>query len=181
MALPGQLRERSSAIEARWLQDTLATYPEDSSAAFRRESDPFGNPVGHALRTGIHAALEALLEGKDASEVCSHLEDVIRVRAVQELAPSQAVSFVFLLKEAVRAELGESGGGSPSASDLAELDNLIDQIALCAFDVYLRYREQVYELRVNEVKRSVAQVVQRWSRRGSPPKTDEDLSKQETS
>ena len=181
MAVPVRLRERSSAITERWLRDTLATYPEQASATFRREKDPFANPVGHALRVGAEAVMEALLEEKEAEEICSHLDEVIRIRAIQEFTPSEAVSFVFLLKEAVREECGEEGGDRDVSAELDEFDRQIDRIALSAFDRYVGYRQKVYELRINEVKRSVATIVERMNRRSPSPESDEAGRPSETS
>jgi hypothetical protein len=152
------LRKHSAAIAQRWLTVALAAYKTNSAAAFRRERDRFANPVGHALRTGTLAAVEALLEGRTSDEICSHLSDIIKIRAVQELSPSQAIGFVFALKEAIRAELGDDAVGPIPSSELAELDRRIDEVALDAFDVYVHYRGQVYEVRINEIKR-----IGRWS------------------
>jgi hypothetical protein len=172
MALANQLRERGSAIVDRWLRDTLATYSDDAAAAFKRNKDPFTNPVGHALRVGTRTAMEALCDGKDADEVCSCLDDVIKIRAVQELTPSQALSFVFLLKRAIRVELKGEKDEPSFSRDLAQLEERIDSVALRAFDAFLGYRARVYELRINEVKRSVGDWVERMNRRNSPSQTD---------
>ncbi len=181
IVLSDRLRKKSEAIAERWLAVTLVAYPADSAAAFRRERDRFANPVGHALRVGTRAAVEALLEGRPSDEICSHLSDIVKMRAVQELRPSQAIGFVFSLKEAVREELGSENlipktsevsktsevcPGPASLPELTDLDRRIDQVALAAFDVYMRYRAQVYELRINEVKRSVATIAQRAQRGG---------------
>jgi hypothetical protein len=143
----------------------LATYSDDASAAFKRNKDPFTNPVGHALRVGTRAAVEALCDGKDAIEVCSCLDEVIKIRAVQEFSPSQALSFVFMLKQAVRSELQAEANGSSFSGELAQLEERIDQVGLRAFDVFSGYRERVYELRINEVKRSVGDWIERMNRR----------------
>jgi len=181
MAHPSQLRERSLAIAERWLRETLATYSDDGAASFASNKDPFTNPVGHALREGTRAAVEALLDGKEAEEVCSCLDDAIKIRAVQEFTPSQALSFVFMLKEAVRSELGGGDNGSPFSRELADLEEKIDRVALRAFDVFLGYRERVYKLRVNEVKRSVAVLVERLYGRSNDPSANEDLVELEMS
>jgi len=181
MAIPSRLRERSSAISERWLQDSLATYSDDGARAFARNKDPFTNPVGHALRVGTSSAVEALLDEKDVAEICSCLDDTIKMRAVQEFTASQALSFVFTLKDAIRSELGSGDDGSPALNAAVELDEKIDQLALRAFDVYLAYREQVYDLRVNEVKRSVSTLVERLYGRGADPAADEDLVQLTTS
>jgi hypothetical protein len=147
------LRNQSEAIAERWLAVALAAYPDDSAAAFRRQRDRFANPVGHALRVGTRAAVETLLEGRPSDEVCSHLSDIIKIRAVQELLPSQAIGFVFALKDAIRTELRDDAVEQMPSAELAELDRRIDEVALAAFDVYMRYRGQVYEVRINEIKR----------------------------
>jgi hypothetical protein len=176
MVLSGRVRQKIPAIAERWLADALAAYPADSAAAFRREKDPFANPVGHALRVGTRAAVEALLEGREAEEICAHLGEILKMRAVQEFPPSQAISFVFLLKEALRAELATEGEGAALCSELAELERRIDRVVLGAFDVYMGHRARVYELRLNEVKRSVARLMEMGQRRGGVPPTNEDPS-----
>jgi hypothetical protein len=165
MTLSGRLREKSPAIAERWLEGALADYPADSAAVFRRQKDPFGNPVGHALRVGTRAAVEALLAGQEPDAVCAHLDEIVKMRAVQEFQPSRAISFVFLLKEAIRAELAAEDPGEALSSELAEFGRRIDLVALGAFDLYMHHRGRVYELRINEVKRSVAQWTQMAERR----------------
>ena len=54
-------------------------------------------------------------------------------------------------------------------SELAKLEADIDRIALAAFDVYVQCREQLCELRVNEVKRRVSWVMERMSKRVVEP------------
>jgi len=106
------------------------------------------------------------------------LDEVVRIRAIQKFSPSQALAFIFLLKRAIRVEWSGAASGSMAKdriSELEDLDTRIDRTALQAFDVYLGYRKRVYELRVNEVKRSVAGLIERVnSGKGSRP-TYEDL------
>ena len=109
------------------------------------------------------------------------LDDVIKIRAVQEFAPSQALAFVFLLKEAIRAELGSEVPRPACSAEWANLQRQIDQVALGAFDAYVRYRGQVCELRINEVKRSVAAIVERLNRRSPSPRSGEELLQMATS
>ncbi len=95
----------------------------------------------------------ALSKGRTRAKSVAALDEIIKIRAVQEFTPSQALAFVFLLKEAVRAELGSEEDRAPALpAELADLDRQIDQVALGAFDAYMRYRGQVCELRINEVK-----------------------------
>jgi hypothetical protein len=83
----------------------------------------------------------------DAASAARALEGVVRIRAVQNFSASEAVGFVLLLKPALRAEL-------PAGPEIeADLDRRIDQIALAAFDLYARCREQIYEVRLREAGR----------------------------
>jgi hypothetical protein len=160
------LTKKKDAILQRWVDDALAMYSKDASAAFRREKDPFANPVGHSLRVGTQAIFEALLDGMtEEGEIRGHLDGVIRVRAVQQVSASGAVDFVFGLKQAVRTELGVKPGDAQFAPELAKLDGQIDRIALMAFDVYVKCRDQVSELRINEVKRRVSWVLDKMGQR----------------
>ena len=169
MTLRNLLQEKKVAIVQRWLEEALATHGKDTAAFFNRSKDQFANPIGHAMRVGAQAVFENLLEGMEPDRICQHLEGIIKIRAVQDFSPSQAVSFIFLLKKVVRAELGKEALDSRRSVELTEFDAEVDQLALFAFDIFTRCREQLYEVRVNEVKRSVAAIMKRFH--GSPDPT----------
>lgn len=165
MVMLGELlQERKDIIVRRWLEEALATYPPDGAAAFAREKDPFSNPVGHHLREATEGIVSALIAGEDADAASGHLVDIIRIRAVQQFTASQAVGFVFWLKRSIRQALEEVAGDPAVAAALLQLDARIDEIGLRAFDRYSQCREQLLELRINEVKRSVAWSVERLNR-----------------
>ena len=165
VTLEQRVRDRADAIAGRWLADALATYAAEASVVFGRERDPFANPVGHALREGTRGVVAALVDDVDVDTLRGHLNDMVRIRAIQEFSPSQALAFVFRLKDAVRAELGSVATDPGFDDQLRELDRRIDRIGLAAFDSYVACREQVFDLRVNEVRRSVAWSVERLNRR----------------
>ncbi|MHC4598548.1 MAG: RsbRD N-terminal domain-containing protein [Planctomycetota bacterium] len=169
MTLRGLLQEKKPAILQRWLDGILTSYAPETGAFLGRGKDRFANPVGHVLSGGIKGVLDSLLDGMDSVGICKHLDEIIRIRAIQDFPPSQAVSFVFLLKQAVRAELGKEAGPGRLAAELETFDARVDQIALFAFDIFVKYRERVYELRVNEVKRSVSAITEMFNRRGPEP------------
>jgi hypothetical protein len=52
---------------------------------------------------------------------------------------------------------------------LVEFEAEIDRVALAGFDVFVECREQVSELRINEVKRRVSWIVEKMNERGSDP------------
>ncbi len=164
------LRGKKDAILRRWVDDALATYSGDSAAMFKRQQDPFANPIGHGLRVATQGIFEALLDGLDAEKgpdtekIREHLAEVLKVRAVQQFSASEAVGFVFRLKQAVRAELAEAATQPEALPALAKFDAEIDRVVLAAFDVFVRCREQLYELRVSELKRMIPWATQRTHR-----------------
>ncbi|OHB72521.1 MAG: hypothetical protein A2V70_00955 [Planctomycetes bacterium RBG_13_63_9] len=180
MTLGELLPEHQDAIVQRWLDDVLATYSENAFAVFKRQKDPFTNPVGHNLRVATRAIFEALLRavdggmdgsdgGMDTEGIRPSLDEVMKIRAVQEFSASEAVGFVFRLKEAVRAELADVAGDPRLGSELVKLERRIDRIALAAFDVFVECRERMCELRINEAKRRVPWVVAKINQRDGDP------------
>ena len=163
------MQKKKDAVVQRWLEDALATYPKDGSALFSREKDPFANPVGHSLRVGTRGIFDDLLDGTQSEKTRQHLHEIIKIRAVQQFSASQAVRFVFRLKEVIRAELGNAVRDPQLASELTEFEGRIDRMALAAFDIFVQCREQVCELRVNEAKRRVSWIVDKLNERGTNP------------
>ena len=153
------LTEKKTAIVRRWLDETLTSYSKDAAGFFKTERNPFANPVGDALRKGTQGIFDNLLEGMDPDIVCGHLSEIIKIRTIQDFSPSRVVLFVFLLKRSIRTELGNGSIDPKLNLELVEFEKKIDQIALFAFDIYSKCRDQVFELRVNEVKRSVSGIL----------------------
>jgi hypothetical protein len=156
MSLNDLLSAKQASIAQRWLDKTIQTYPPDTASFFKRERDEFANPVGAALRTGTRKLVSDLLEGAGPDALWSHLDPMLRVRSVQDLSASQAVSFIFLLKDAAREELADALQAPTLCSAYLRFEARIDALALLAFDVYTRCREQVHEIRVKDVTRRVS-------------------------
>ena len=153
------LEERKDTIVERWVDEVLAAYPSDAAALFRAQQDPFANPLGHSVREGTSGVFQAILGGMDPDELRSHLDQIIRIRAVQEMTPGQALSFVFSLRSIVRDVIPEAEETNGLRQGLEELDGKIDHVALAAFELYAAMREELAQLRVKEVKRQVAWVL----------------------
>ncbi len=146
------LAGKKPAICARGLDAVLAAYGEQTAARWRRVRDPVANPVGHALSTGLPELVDVIAGEGELSPAA--LEAIVRIRSVQELSPSKAVGFIHLLRESIKAEL--------PGVDLGEINPRIEQLTLRAFDLYVRFREQILRLRQEELKRSVASILRRW-------------------
>ncbi len=168
MSLQAVLQDRRDAIVGRWSDEVLAAYPADGGAFFKRQKDRFANPVGHTVREGTRALFDALLDGADEAAVRQPLEDMLKVRAVQQFPASTAVGFVLRLKGAVRAELGEDRRRT-LALELDGFEEQIDRLALVAFDVFVECREQLARVRIGEMQRKVSWIVGQLNRRNGDP------------
>ncbi len=154
-ALGEVLAARKDAIVGEWLAHTLQAYPEHTSRFLGRESDRFRNPVGYTLKQALPALFDELLGDMDAARIAPLLDGIVRIRAVQDFTAAQAVAFVFLLKKVVREELRSEVQGGPAGEDLAALEGRIDEMALLAFDLFMKCRERIYQIRADEAKRRV--------------------------
>ena len=134
---------RKEAIVGEWRARALRTYPDHTARFLREEPDPFRNPVGQAFKQELPVLFEELTGSMETGRIRRALDGLVRIRAVQDFTPSQAVGFVFLLKEILR----EQGPVPP------ELDARIDRLALAAFDLYAECREKIAEIRTAEARR----------------------------
>jgi RsbT co-antagonist protein rsbRD N-terminal domain len=155
--------QRQSALCRRWLDALFADYGEETAANWRREKDPFANPVGHAFRLGAPKVLEAISsDGEFDDAAAAALEPIVKIRSIQDFAPSRAISFVYMLRDAIREEFAAELAQGARGAELAAIERRIERLALVAFDVYVRCRDQVFRLRQDELKRSVASLLRRW-------------------
>jgi hypothetical protein len=161
MKLENLLTERKSAIFKKWLDALLESYPPDAQRFFRKEKSRFANPVGQTMATQMSDLYDGLLTGEDDAALSGCLDGIIRIRAVQDFKPSQAVGFILQLKEILHEALQRELVSNGLAADLAALEKRIDATVLLAFDLYEQCRQKIYQLRVDECKRQVSGLLRR--------------------
>ena len=160
MTLEKFLSERRADILKKWFDLVIETYPADTATFLRNQKNPFTNPVGHTIYQGIETILDALIS--PASEGLSEfLDNIIRVRAVQNFSPSQAISFIFSLKKVVLEELRRSFQGIPPYEEVLALEARIDALALSSFDLFMKCREKLYDIKANELRNMTFRLLQR--------------------
>ncbi len=152
MSLNQLLTQRKPAILKMWFTSTIQTYPPDTATFLKSQKDPFANPVGRTIYHGLEGLLDGLLKEMDPKIMQSLLDPIIRIRAIQDFSPSQATSFVFFLKDAVRKNVKKEDPESKHFKALLLFESKIDELGLMAFNVYMKCREKIYELKANEMK-----------------------------
>jgi hypothetical protein len=122
----------------------------------------------------MEGIFDQILSGGSQDEFTPFLDKVIRIRAVQDLTPSQALAFIFEFKKVVRDELGEDIRESQISEDLWKFERRIDQLGLLSLDLYMKCREKLFELRVKEVKNRVGRLIERANMICGIPEKEDD-------
>ena len=137
------LMSTEEAVVELWVERTLRSYPVETLWFLSGEQDPFRNPVGQTLRKGLAVLAGEVLGAMNKDRMMEALDALVRMRAVQDFSPADAVRFVFTL----RAAIGEATGAVSES-----MHSRIDELALMTFDKYVSCREQIFQLRVNELR-----------------------------
>jgi hypothetical protein len=156
MDLQAFLTENRQKLVEKWIASVLATYPADSVNFFKNTKDPFGNPVGSTIKRSLdHLFTQVIKQKMDPKALNEAMDPVIRLRAVQKFTPSQAISFVFTIKQLLRKELARHLQEKSVESFLADVESNTDEMILIALDIYGTCREKIYLLRINQAKNSL--------------------------
>jgi len=153
MELKALLKQKRKAILDRWMDQILKTYPEDAARFMRQNPNRFSNPVGRTYIAETECLFDALVGEADVPTICSALDQINKIRAVQDFTASRAVAFIFFLKTAIRAELDSELSETRLTSDLLSLESKIDGVALMAFDSYMQCREKLFEIKCKDIRR----------------------------
>ena len=93
---------RDAAIQ-KWTEAVFAMYPFETTGFIRTQRDQFANPVGHATRAAGEQIYDAVTgRDVDMEKVHASVAALIRIRAVQDLKPEQAVGVLYLYKSVLR-------------------------------------------------------------------------------
>lgn len=147
------LAKNKTAVIDKWFGVVIDSYPSDTARFIKSQKDPFSNPVGGTTLKGLTGLMDELLGEMNPDTINSFLDPIIRIRAVQSFTPSQATSFVFSLKKIIRDSfINKKSGDYQISTELSQFEQKIDSIALMAFDIYMKCREKIFQLKANEEK-----------------------------
>ncbi len=152
MSVEDFLVRHKPAVLKKWQHLIVSSYPTEVAEFLKRERDRFQNPVGYLINRLTEQTYEVLASSLSLDSLFDVINDFVKVRAVQDLSPSQAVRFVFLLKQAIREEAKEALAHPGFAAELLAVESKIDDVALLVFESYMMCREKIYSLKIREVK-----------------------------
>ena len=165
MTLQTLLAEHREAVINDWIDAVHGTYAIDTVGFLRSKKNQFTNPVGHKTREAIPVLVDFLL-GKDCSadSLTQALDEIVRVRAVQNFPADKGMAVLFLVKNIVRKHLGKHAAEQQLADELFALDAQVDALVLKGFAIYTECCLKVERMRVDEFKRKHHQLIRRAER-----------------
>lgn len=152
MDIKDLLSEKRPDIIRGWFDLILKTYPQETAIFLKNQKDRFANPVGQTILRGIEGLFDEIVNGTDPEKVNEYLDNIIRVRAVQDFSPSDAIGFMFLLKNVIREVLVTDIRRHNLFEELLIIESRIDDLAGISFDIFMKCREKLYDLKANEVR-----------------------------
>lgn len=155
------LNQHKKKIVKSWIQDALNTYPSKSAEFFSRQKDQFANPIGATLSRELEAIFDELLLEHSSDKLSGSVDAIVRFRAVQDFSPSQAVAFFWSLKRIVRRETGAAVVELGLINQLLAFEDKIDQLGMLAFEVYVKCREKIWELKAKEAQNRTSNLLKR--------------------
>jgi len=129
----------TQSIYEEWIDRVFGTEFK-RRALFGQSEDPFS----HTVRSDLRKIVDLLFSEAPADGTLAVPEDLIRLRAVQEISAAEAVSHVFVLKDIVRERLGRDPG-------YERLSQRLDMVALHTFNAYAACRDALFRLRIREM------------------------------
>jgi hypothetical protein len=151
MDLAEAFRNYEDKIVAQWVDYTLSSYK--SSTFFKKGPDKFANPVGGNTREALGALFKLLVKEEcDPKEFVAPLDQIMRIRSIQEFTASEAVSPIHAVKHITREILAKDSERKHCIADLYDFEFAVDLAVLAAFDLYMQCREQLYKVRIKEIK-----------------------------
>ncbi len=155
------LTQNRETIIKRWTRQVFETYPSDTSSFLGSQRDRFANPVGYTISTEIPNLFDQLTSEMDREKILVSIDNILKIRALQDFSPGQAVEFCFALKGVVRILLMKSSPDKNMLADLLEFESRIDSLALFAFETYTSCRERIHQIRTDEIKKRSLQMADR--------------------
>ena len=177
MTLDDLLKKKRSSLLSRWLDRIIETYPADTKKFFENQKDQFANPVGYTISREIAKLFDELLQAINPDRVTQILDGIIKIRAIQDYSPSQALAFIFQLKDVIREDLETEVKEHELWEELLQLESKVDKVALFAFDNFMGCREKIYEMRVHETNNQVSGLLKRANLISEIPEWESNLKK----
>lgn len=150
---PHLLEKHRAAVTARWrrlMAGDAAAWNGDFIAG---PVDEFGNPAGAIISRAATAIFDMLTTAPGGEESYGAIDELMRLRAVQDLPAREALGFLSRLESEYLETLEAQGCGDLSSEERAYLASKLDEMVHEFRARYARCRERIDYLRTRERER----------------------------
>ncbi len=151
MKLQELLSKNRDTILADWEDVVLGEYAPETFRIFKKQKNKFANPIGHKTTTGLAELYDVLCDEDDKEIATPALVEMLKVRALQPISATEAMSFLFEIKTLVR-ERCEKQGMDKLYKEFLAFCVRVDATALAMFDIFTNCKHRVFMVRINELK-----------------------------
>lgn len=144
MSLYTHLKNKKNQILNLWLQRLCESYPEQGAKFFRQKKSEFSNPVGHNFRVGLENIYDELLRDKATENLRQYVDDIVRIRAVQGIPPSEAACYPLELLPIIRSVLSKELKSPELTEELFYFQEKLNDLTSLSLDIYVECREYLW-------------------------------------
>lgn len=167
MKIKDLLIEKKPQIIKKWfdsIADISKTSALETSPFLKNLKKQFNHPAKSMIIEGMEGIFDGIINDSDIEKTAPFLDSIIRLRAVQDITPSKAVSFTTILKKTIRDELSDDIRKHQLFEQLQEIESKIDMFTYLSFDIYMECREKLFNIRTKEVKDMTYRLIQSANR-----------------
>ncbi len=145
------LLENQTVLVKQWIDRAMSVYHADSLNFLTTQKDRFANPLGYKVESAIEHLYKSIRGVVDDEKMLPYLEQLLKMRAVQDHSASAAVAFIFDIKRLLRDRC-RSEKYALADDDWWTFTCQVDELAMKTFELYSASRERLYLVRLQELK-----------------------------
>ncbi len=174
--LTDTLKKDAQKIASLWHSEFFSHHTLDSVGVSRTVTDQFLNPVGHIVKEATTQLYKAVIgEDVNQEDIKKQIEDLLKIQAVQQLSPAQALLPIRMIKELIYNAISAQLKTAEDFKVYKEICDRTDTLLLMAFDIYAQDKETLYRIRVNELKSAQSQILRFAQTKGYPAEMIEQI------
>ncbi|CFX70849.1 RsbT co-antagonist protein RsbRD, N-terminal domain [Syntrophomonas zehnderi OL-4] len=147
------ISEKKPKILSKWQASASTSHAKQDPLIVNTKKGRFTNPMAYIIEKNAEEIFEWLIKPDDNLDLLTPLQEICKLRAIQDFKPAEALKFIFTLKQIIRDELAEGDQTNNWSIEIWDVDKRIDEIGLHAFDIYSDCQAKIYEIKMNEIKR----------------------------
>lgn len=153
-------KQKPSILKS-WFQAIIGTYPDGAGKYLNNTKNKFSNPIGYTIENALPPILDAAIQGELNNEAEKSLDDIIRIRAVQDIEPAVALNFINSLRAIIISEISSYINTNGDLREFLLLEKTFESMTNYSFNSYVKFKEKIYEIKANERLKTFEKMINR--------------------